>query len=142
MKRFFCLTIIIALLYPIQLIPAQNQNEIGRPFITTFTQKDYPGDVQTWAFIQDSRGVIYAGNQPGVLEYDGSSWRMIPTANYSFVRSLDIDQNGRIYVGAQSDIGYLAQDSVGELRYISLLKYIPEKYRDFNYTFGDKHYRF
>ena len=68
MKKYLCFMLLVAWFGPIELTIAQNQNEVGRPFITTFTQKDYPGDVQTWAFIQDSRGVIYAGNQPGVLE--------------------------------------------------------------------------
>jgi signal transduction histidine kinase/CheY-like chemotaxis protein/ligand-binding sensor domain-containing protein len=112
----------------------QTRNEVGRPFMATFTLKDYPGDTQTWAFVQDRRGVIYAGNQPGVLEYDGASWRMIPTANHSFVRSLAIDDSGRIYVGAQSDFGYLAPDATGQLHQVSLLSHIPEKQRNFNYV--------
>ena len=95
MKKFVSFIVILFLFFPIGVMFAQNQNEVGRPFMTTFTTKDHPGDLQTWAFVQDSRGVIYAGNQPGVMEYDGATWRMIPTPNNSFVRSLDIDSNDK-----------------------------------------------
>lgn len=141
MKKFLFFTIIFAGLCDPTLVAAQTpnapgsaRNEVGRPFMATFTLKDYPGDVQTWAFVQDRRGVIYAGNQPGVLEYDGASWRMIPTTNNSFVRSLAIDDTGRIYVGAQADFGYLAPDAAGQLHYVSLLRHIPEAQRSFSYV--------
>lgn len=133
MKKFLCFATTLLLVSSFKLILAQDQNEVGRPFMTTFTTKDHTGDLQTWAFVQDPRGVIYAGNQPGTMEYDGATWRMIPTPNNSFVRSLDIDSNGRIYVGAQSDFGYLAPDSTGQLHNISLLEYVNEEDRNFTY---------
>ena len=119
-------------------VKAQIKNETGEPFITSFGLKDHGGDVQTWAFVQDNRGVIYAGNQPGILEYDGANWRMIPTSNLSFVRSLDIDSAGRIFVGAQSDFGYLAADESGRLKQVSLLSYIDERHRNFDYVWTTK----
>ena len=39
--------------------------------------------------------------------------------------------NGKIYVGGQSDLGYLAADASGDLQYFSLINEIPEPYRDF-----------
>jgi len=67
-----------------------------------------------------------------VLEYDGVSWRLISTPNKSGVRSLAIDANGRIYVGAVGDLGYLAPDSVGDLRFVSLLDHVLPENREFN----------
>ena len=110
------------------------QNETGLPVITSYTPQTTGADPQTWAFLQDGHGVIYIGTAPGVLEYDGSSWRMIKTANKTFARSLAIDEDGRIYVGASADFGYLEPDAVGQLKYVSLLDYIPKENQVFSYV--------
>ena len=115
-------------------LSAQRSEEAGRPFLTSFTAREFGGDLQTWAFVQDRRGVMYIGNSPGVIEYDGVSWRMIETANGTFVRSLDIDANGRIYVGSSADFGYLAPDSLGDMKFVSLLEFVDEADRVFGYT--------
>ena len=75
---------------------------------------------------------MYFGNNAGVLEYDGVTWRLIETAKKDVVRSLDIDENGRIYVGASADFGYLAPDAAGQLHYRSLLDYVAPEDRAFN----------
>jgi len=110
---------------------AANQQEIGIPYLRNFTPKEYGADVQNWAIVQDQRGVMYFGNNSGVLEYDGVSWRLIPTANRSAVRSLAIGEDGKIYVGTQGEIGYLSPDFIGRLQYVSLRDSVPAEYRDF-----------
>ncbi len=105
--------------------------EAGLPFIQNFNPKIEGIDNQNWGILQDHRGVMYFGNNAGVLEYDGVSWRLIVTPNKSVVRSLAQDANGRIYVGARSEFGYLAPDSVGQLQYKSLLEHIAPDKRDF-----------
>jgi len=107
--------------------------EAGRPLITSYPAEETGGDLQTWAIVQDDRGVMYFGSSPGVLEFDGASWRMIETANKTMVRSLDIDKNGRVYVGCITDFGYLSPDSSGSLAYVSLLDYVDETDRNFSY---------
>ncbi|KAA0227957.1 response regulator [candidate division KSB1 bacterium] len=113
---------------------SSTRNEVGRPLITTYRSSEIGSDLQSWAFAQDKRGVMYIGTAPGVLEFDGASWRKIPVANKTFARSLAIDGNGRIYVGASAEFGYLAPDSVGELQYVSLLPQVSEAQRSFNYV--------
>lgn len=103
----------------------------GTPLLSNFKPKDYNGGTQNWALIQDQRGVIYVGNNVGILEYDGASWRMIPTSNKAVVRSLALANNGRIYVGAKGELGYLDIDPVSGTHYISLLERIPPDYRNF-----------
>ncbi|MGH7450803.1 MAG: hypothetical protein ACRENG_05625, partial [bacterium] len=110
---------------------ATNQQEIGIPYLRNYAPKEYGADVQNWTIVQDQRGVMYFGNNSGVLEYDGVSWRLIPTANNSAVRSLAVGDDGKIYVGAQSELGYLSPDSVGQLHYVSLRDSVPAEYRDF-----------
>ncbi len=111
--------------------PETSRQEIGLPFLRNFSPRDYGADTQNWAFAQDPRGVIYVGNNHGVLEFDGLRWRLIQTANKTIVRSLAVDAAGRVYVGALGEIGYLEPDTAGRTRYVSLLEHIPQDARDF-----------
>lgn len=101
-------------------------SEAGLPFIRNFTPKEYNANTQNWAVIQDKRGVMYFGNNKGVLEYDGVSWRLIPVNNNSIVRSLAINDEGVIFVGAVGEMGYLAPDQNGDMSYYSLVDQFPE----------------
>lgn len=106
------------------------RSEAGYPFITRYSPEDYGAETQNWAIIQDARGVVYFGNNAGVLEFDSRNWRLIPTAGKEAVRSLAIDERGRIYVGALGDIGYLRPGPDGELGYVSLVA--PERRAELN----------
>ena len=74
---------------------------------------------------------MYFGNSNGVLEYDGINWRVIKTTNNTSIQSLDIDKDGKIYVGAQGDLGYLQPDSLGQMSFISLINHIKPEDRIF-----------
>lgn len=99
---------------------------IGVPIIRSYSGKDFNTETQIWAIAQDLRGVMYFGTNTGVLEYDGRYWRLLKTRNSSSVRSLAVDKNGRIYVGATREFGYLEPDSLGKMRYISISKQLSE----------------
>jgi signal transduction histidine kinase/ligand-binding sensor domain-containing protein len=105
--------------------------EIGRPFFTCYSPKEYGGAGQSWTFAQDDRGVMYVGNNLGLLEYDGATWRMIPAGNF-VVRSLAKDGQGRLYIGSTGEFGYLAADATGQMHYVSLLKEVKPEDRTFN----------
>ena len=79
--------------------PKKLFEEIGIPYIANFTEKNHNGGTQNWEVVQSTNGIIYIGNNLGILEYDGVSWRIIKTP--STVRSLAIDSNGKIFFGAQ-----------------------------------------
>ncbi len=112
--------------------PISDAPTAGRPFIRNYNPKEYGAAFNYWAIAQDQRGVMYFGNWNGILEYDGVSWRLISTPNKSGVRSLAIDANGRIYVGAVGDLGYLAPDSIGDMHFVSLLDHVQPENREFN----------
>ena len=105
--------------------------ELGRYYVQNYAPTDYGAHGQNWAVGQDDRGFIYVANTAGVLEFDGVSWRLVPTANRSLARSLAVDAAGRVFVGAVGDLGYLAADAQGRLRHVSLLEQIPPEDRDF-----------
>ncbi len=93
--------------------------ELGRQPYKNFSYREYSGHYQNWSVVQDKRGLIYAANNTGVLEFDGSDWRTISIYG-AVARCLDVDDQGRIWVGAQDEMGYLAPDSVGTLFYNSV----------------------
>ncbi len=132
---FLAIVAIVALLVLLPCgVPAQpvsSFDEAGRYYVENFAPEDYGEHPQNWAVIQDEKGLIYVANAGGVLEYDGVSWRMIHTSNRSPGRSLAIDAEGRVFVGASGDIGYLVPDAQGTMRYLSLLEHIEEEDRDF-----------
>jgi signal transduction histidine kinase/DNA-binding response OmpR family regulator len=108
------------------------EGETGLPFITNYAPQDYDASPVNWAMIQDDRGFIYGGNQNGVLEFDGSSWRKITLPARSNVRSFTKDANGRVYVGGYGQLGYLDTDSLGQTIYVSINDRIPEEYKPYN----------
>lgn len=106
-------------------------HELGLPSIRHYTPREYGQAGQNWALTQGPDGLIYAGNNHGVLQYDGERWRLIRVANHSAVRSLAVADDGRIYVGAQREMGYLEPDQAGQLQYHTMIDRIPEHVRDF-----------
>lgn len=97
-------------------------NKLGLPPIRYFSPKEYKGHPYNWSIVQDKRGIIYIGNNDnGILEYDGATWRQIKIPNQLLVRSLAVDKNGTVYVGANGgEFGMLKPDKKGDLHYISL----------------------
>ncbi len=96
-------------------------NEYGTHFIKNFGKSEYNGEPQNWSVVQDDRGVMYFGNTNYVLEYDGENWDKIQvTDNNSFIRSLNADESGTVYVGTTGEFGYLMPDKKGRMRYHSL----------------------
>jgi len=108
-------------------------NEAGAPFFFEhFTPQEYQHFPQNWAVTQDHRGVIYAANQEGVLEFDGSSWRRVSSLTSTAVVSLAVAADSTIFVGGNGDLGYLAPDSLSTLAYVSLSEHIPERHLNFD----------
>ena len=105
---------------------------MGAPIIQTFNPTDRHAQTTNWGVTQDKRGVMYFANAGGVLEFDGTSWRLIELPLETYVRSLAVDEAGTVYVGATNDFGYLASDDAGRLVYRSLLNRIPEKQAPFH----------
>jgi len=110
---------------------AQPTLEPGAPFMRYYTPKEYNGDSQVWCAVKDNRGIMYFGDNYGVLEFDGSNWKRIYTPSKTIVRSLAKDSTGRIYVGSVNEFGYLKPDKSGNLEYTSLAVLLPENERKF-----------
>ena len=105
--------------------------EAGIPFIRWFSPQEYEGSQQVWSFVEDDQGLIYAGISNGLRQYDGTSWRAIPMPHNAPVRGLARGQDGRIFAGEVGDFGYLQPNATGEMRFQSLLEFVPAADRDF-----------
>ncbi|HEX3660326.1 MAG TPA: GAF domain-containing protein [Acidobacteriaceae bacterium] len=105
--------------------------ETGMPVVQSYSYKEYGSAQQVWTILQDQRGMMYFGVSAGqILQFDGVSWRHIETSSDS-IRSLVLDQNGTVWVGADADFGYLTPDASGSLQYVSLLSQVPARDRNF-----------
>jgi signal transduction histidine kinase/ligand-binding sensor domain-containing protein len=133
MKKPFSILLLLCL-FPIFLFAQQN-SEMGFSDISNFAPKQYGGGLQNWAIDQDQNGLMYFGNSSGLLEYDGVHWRLYQVPNKTTIRSLTIVESGRIYVGAQGDLGYFEADEKGKLKFTSLKNFLPQEDREFSDVF-------
>ncbi len=93
-----------------------------QPYIKNYTTKDYgKANTQNWSVSQDSRGIIYFGNNLKLLEFDGENWNQINTSvSGGYITSILPDSTSRIYIGSQGEFGYLFPDENGQYTYTSL----------------------
>jgi len=126
MKR----TILISYFFGI-MMAATAQHRVAIPKIINYNSDQYKGGLQNWDIAQDSGGIMYFGNNEGLLTFNGRYWNSYPLPNATVVRSVAIDKDNRIFVGGQDEMGYFLADSMGMLRYHSLVDLIPKKDRQF-----------
>ncbi|MEO9851599.1 MAG: hypothetical protein ABJH72_13850 [Reichenbachiella sp.] len=73
----------------------------------THHRHNIPGlDDVNYQIKSDSNGQLYIANRSGVIQYDGESWRHIPTPSAAI--SLDLNGKDQLYVGCVGDFGLLA----------------------------------
>ncbi len=117
---YICL-LVIALFSRTSISQAfSGQDPVNRYLVTSYAPSDYGFGTQNWDFVQDRNGIIYVANRNGVLQFDGSTWNLIPVSGETPLRSLAIDETGRIFVGAVGEFGYLSTGSIGQTVYRSL----------------------
>jgi DNA-binding CsgD family transcriptional regulator len=116
----FYRTILFFLFY-ISPLFSQVKN-IGLPDIRNYKRSDYKGETQNWNIDQDANGNLYFANNKGLFQFDGSLWTKHVASNLSSVRSLKIDNTGKIFVGSYNEFGYFKSDSKGRLEYCSISK--------------------
>ncbi|UKT62963.1 triple tyrosine motif-containing protein [Pedobacter mucosus] len=105
------------------------QDLLGIPQIVSYNNEQYNGGIQNWDVIQDKAGILYFGNNEGLLTFNGKYWNLFRLPNYTAVRSIAIDSKNRIYVGGQDEFGYFFPNEQGILKYTSLLSLLPMEMR-------------
>jgi DNA-binding CsgD family transcriptional regulator len=103
---FFCITGVQAIQY-------------GISEIEYFNRRDYKAGTQNWSISQADDGLIYFANNDGIVEYDGTAWRLLPKFTNSVTRAVLVHED-RVYVGANGVFGYYEADSLKNFQYYSL----------------------
>jgi AraC family chitin signaling transcriptional activator len=91
------------------------------PPINVFSPEDYAAENQNWAITQAPNKYIYVANNKGLLEYNGTSWRLYPTPNETILRSVKSFQD-KIYCGFYRDFGFWKKNNLGVLEYTSIVE--------------------
>ncbi|MFN6013765.1 MAG: SpoIIE family protein phosphatase [Flavobacteriales bacterium] len=117
---------VILLICVSHFLRAQHDGLNGSLNVRNYSNTEYNGHPQIFSITQDHRGLMYFGNKTGILEFDGVTWRTIIVPNSKGdsreVNCLATDKNGRIYVGAKEDLGYLEVGKNGKVVFRSILK--------------------
>ncbi|MCG8582757.1 MAG: hypothetical protein MI866_22730 [Bacteroidales bacterium] len=92
-----------------------------------FLKSDYQAGSQNWSVKCDDTDFIYFGNNSGLLQFDGVTWELYPSANASIIRAVAHDST-RIYTGGYREIGYWERNSKGQLQYNSLTDSIEHQF--------------
>lgn len=136
-KKILLLSIFVFLFFvlflraPLQSFPPNG----GFKYFRNYPPEEYNNHPLNWTVIQDKQGIIYVGNQAGVLVFDGVSWRIIDVPNWR-ARSLAMGNDGTIYVGGFDEIGFLSPDATGTLKYESLLSHVKDNYKNFGLVYN------
>lgn len=118
-----------AILFFLTAYCAQAQVLLGIPQVVNYNNEQYNGGIQNWDVEQDKNGILYFGNNEGLLTFNGRYWNLFKLPNFTSVRSVGIDSKNRIYVGGQDEFGYFYPNAQGVLKYTSLLNLLPENMR-------------
>ena len=95
-------------------------------YVTNYKKELFGKGSQTWQINAFNENWVYFANKNGLLQYEGSSWRLYPLHNEADVRSLHISTKlKRIYVGGEGEFGYFHADASGKLLYVNLSDSLP-----------------
>ncbi|MDR1369086.1 MAG: hypothetical protein LBJ72_03000 [Dysgonamonadaceae bacterium] len=96
--------------------------DANKPNVINFYRDGYHAANKNWAIGQDSLGIMYFGNDKGLLEFDGISWKLYSLPKAEVVRAVAIAPNNLIYTGGYEEFGVWKRDLSGDLTYTSLSK--------------------
>ena len=98
------------------------------PLLKHFESTDYHGGIQNWSMDQNSLGILYVANNNGLLEFDGNQWILYDVPLCTKLRAVKVDQQNKVFVGGQGQIGYFDMAESG-LTFTSLLDLLPPNYQ-------------
>jgi len=100
----------------------------GKPYIVNYNAREYLTDNQNWSIDVNEQGIVYIGNNKGLLEFDGSNWDLYSIPGDLVIRSVSAKNDSIIYTGAYEEFGYWKKDDKGKMHYHSLIDLIKEDY--------------
>lgn len=124
-KESLTITITVAFLL-LGVTHAQEIQRIGSPMVQRYTKSDYKAANQNWAVATGKQGIMYVANADGLLVFDGQYWTLNHLPNKSTVRSVVVDEEGRIYTGGLAEFGYWEDSGYGHLKYHSVSRLLDD----------------
>lgn len=118
------------LLFCLSLLVACYSFANQKPYVINFARDKYHAANKNWSIGQDEKGIMYFGNDIGLLESDGMEWELYPMPNSPIVRALAVESHYTIYTGGAEELGRWDRDQSGKLKYTSLNKLLPPKVLD------------
>ncbi|GGH22985.1 triple tyrosine motif-containing protein [Mucilaginibacter phyllosphaerae] len=106
---------------------AADIKSIGVPYVQNYTKAQYQSGNQNWSVTRDEHGIMYFGNDEGLLSFDGRYWQLNRMPNGLIVRSVAADGHGKIYSGGFGEFGFWENDNKGFLKYTSLTHLVPKQ---------------
>jgi len=88
-----------------QTLYTTHQNTIGIQQVINITTSNSMG----YANLENNpgqNGILYFANNDGLLTYNGKFWNLYPVPNKTILRSIALDPSGKLYAGAQDELGY------------------------------------
>jgi hypothetical protein len=92
----------------------------NRPIVKNIPGTMYMGGSSIFSIGQDTNGILYFANTYGLLEFNGAEWNLHTHPDITYVRSVYVDTDGKIYCGSYEEFGYWQRNRYGDLEYISL----------------------
>ena len=102
---------------------------IGRPVVRTISPQAYDGNGQVNDIVQGEQGLLYIASSYGLQQYDGARWRYLRAGDRETPEAIARDSAGTLYVGGDEELGRYRPDSLGRLRYHSLMPHVPDTHR-------------
>jgi len=84
-----------------------------------FDGSNYRASSYNYMSATDDNGIVYFGNENGLLEFDGTHWQLYKTPKFTPVKYLEIFGD-KIFVFGNNELGYYQRDSTGNMIYHSL----------------------
>ena len=123
MYNFSIKLLFVFLLFPFKGITQE------LPPILKYNANNYQAGNQNWMISQDKNHFMFFANNDGLLEFNGSDWKLYPSPNETIIRSVKVIGD-RIYTGCFMEFGFWKRQQDGSLNYTSLSKSIKNKIVD------------
>ncbi len=132
----YCVLGVLCLFYPShgRAQSFDKDKEQGSHLVRYYSPREYNNFPQVWAVAQETSGAMVFGGSDGILRFDGVRWSFLPLRNMGVVRSLALGANGKVFIGAYNEVGYVGQDSLGSSVFVSLVERLPPESRRFGNT--------
>ncbi|MFN0037399.1 MAG: two-component regulator propeller domain-containing protein [Saprospiraceae bacterium] len=95
------------------------------PYIRNFFPDEYGGQNQNWSLAQSPEGWLWAGNNGGLLEFEGATWRGLSLPEKQTVRAVAMGADGTVFCGGFAEFGYWKKGADGQFAYTSLSQQVP-----------------